>query len=231
MKKTNFTLIELLVVIAIIAILASMLLPALNKAREQARKATCANNLSQIGKGFLFYANDYQDYLPLYRDGLNGAATKYWYGGDKSNGLIATYLSLNDVGAAIGMMGTRGVKLYRSKLSCPTQMDIPGQILYSYGYNRFTYSPWASTGKVSRFKTPSRTMMLSEIKVLESNSGNGYCVDSVDPATINAITPRHTATVNNVYCDGHIDNKKIIDVPGNVYKAFWMPGDVAKQTQ
>ncbi len=63
-KSSHFTLIELLIVIAIIAILASMLLPALNQARDSARKSSCVSNLKQIASAVQMYVGDAGDFLP-----------------------------------------------------------------------------------------------------------------------------------------------------------------------
>lgn len=71
MKRSGFTLIELLVVIAIIAILAAILLPVFARARENARKSTCQNNLKQIGTAIMQYTQDYDERLPMSRNGAN----------------------------------------------------------------------------------------------------------------------------------------------------------------
>ena len=111
MKKT-FTLIELLVVIAIIAILAGMLLPALNKARASARNAACKSNQRQVGYGILAYAQDHNDLIlnTAYRGTIN-----YGY-----------YMWLSDNPAYMYATGLRALSYYHWKANtCPAALVQP----------------------------------------------------------------------------------------------------------
>jgi prepilin-type N-terminal cleavage/methylation domain-containing protein/prepilin-type processing-associated H-X9-DG protein len=84
-KQNSFTLIELLVVVAIISVLIALLLPALSKARNEARKVTCLTNFHQIGMGVQMYSDRYGEWAPW---APNGQAVWTYTGGSTYTGYI-----------------------------------------------------------------------------------------------------------------------------------------------
>lgn len=199
-EKYHFSLIELLIVISIIAILASLLLPALNQSREKAKAIQCTSNLKQVMTTGFTYGMSYSEWLPLIDRG-NYWAGIFW----GVNGQYPTLLS-------------KAGKTY----ACPSQetsRDWPTSTTYgmyryysngavdrTYGWNSFVKVPNSINNYYRIFKIPEPSKF---VMYADSRSHSGWQVWNFSPSSCwgpdaTAIQTRHKRQANCAYVDGHV---------------------------
>lgn len=195
-----FTLIELLIVIAIIAILAAMLLPALNKAKEKAHGVSCLNNLKQMGTAHIAYSNDYNDFCVPTAHVYSGIGV--WAFPD----LVNLYLKSDAVFLCPSAKQTTEVTYSRPW----NALGAVGKLYNHYGRATPQYGQVNANGvllykvpKITHIKSPSRKISIADKAGTTAHNrfdDNNYL--KIGYANY-AIGARHSNRFNAVFADGH----------------------------
>jgi prepilin-type N-terminal cleavage/methylation domain-containing protein len=216
-RNVKFTLIELLVVIAIIAILAAMLMPALNKTRDVAQSAKCTANLKQIGVMTTTYCNDYDDWVLPHN--MRYAVGEY---GNDAN----EYCEKNISGAYHQMFRACGyvTQLTKSKtkatvFGCPSDRSNTNAHQKMYFGNVYGITlGWTYPTKNDISNTGKRLAKLSKVK---RPSMKAYCMDSADPdykaqGVMIGFSSKPSADNGNIAYGRHSQKCNVLNLSGNV---------------